>query len=137
VAAPTISGFTPTGQRSGATIVITGTNFDTTTHVRFNGSAASFTVTDATHVTAIVPPGGTGNIEVENPGGTGVSTGVFSIDPIIIDFSPDQGPNNTDVTINGTGLLETTQVYLPPDVVEWLRVQTWRARALCTLPKLG
>ena len=59
---PTITSFSPTSGGSGTSVVITGTNFYTSTTlplaVTFNGvAAASFTLNSATQITAVAPSG--------------------------------------------------------------------------------
>jgi hypothetical protein len=77
---PTITSFTPTTACAGGTVVITGTNFTGATAVRFNGTAATFTVNSATQITATVPAGATsGTISVVNATGTGTSATVFVV----------------------------------------------------------
>lgn len=77
---PTITSFTPTTACAGGTVVITGTNFTGATAVRFNGTAATFTVNSATQITATVPVGATsGTISVVNATGTGTSATVFTV----------------------------------------------------------
>lgn len=77
---PTITSFTPTTACAGGTVVITGTNFTGATAVRFNGTAATFTVNSATQITATVPVGATsGTISVVNATGTGTSATVFVV----------------------------------------------------------
>ena len=77
---PTITSFTPTTACAGGTVVITGTNFTGATAVRFNGTAATFTVNSATQITATVPAGATsGTISVVNAAGTGTSATVFNV----------------------------------------------------------
>lgn len=77
---PTITSFTPTTACVGGTVVITGTNFTTATAVRFNGTAATFTVNSATQITTTVPAGATsGTISVTNPLGTATSSTVFTL----------------------------------------------------------
>jgi len=80
--APTISDFTPNHGLPGATIMITGTSFTNASAVLFNGQPAiSFTVTNNTTLSAIVPNGATtGKITVTAPGGSGVSAANFTID---------------------------------------------------------
>jgi len=69
--APTISKFSPSSGRAGTTVTLTGTNFSTATAVRFNGTAATFTINSATKITTVVPPlATTGPISVTNPNGT-------------------------------------------------------------------
>lgn len=79
-AAPTITSFTPTTARAGATITINGTNLTGATVVSFGGVAAtSFTIVDATKITAVVGTGATGAVSVTTPGGTGTLAG-FTFD---------------------------------------------------------
>ena len=78
---PTITSFTPTDGAAGTQVVITGVSFTGATAVRFaTGKTATFTVNSDTQVTATVPTGAvTGTIQVTTPGGTGVSTTVFTV----------------------------------------------------------
>jgi hypothetical protein len=78
--APTISSFSPGTGRVGTTVTITGTNLNGATFVRFNGTAATFTVVSATSVQATVPSGATtGKITVTTPGGTATSSQTFKV----------------------------------------------------------
>src|SRR5207245_1365405 len=71
IPAPTIASFTPTNGPVGTGVTISGTNFTGASAVRFNGSAASFSVTSATTIPATVPAGATtGPVSVTTPGGT-------------------------------------------------------------------
>src|SRR4029077_2651331 len=56
---PGISGFSPTIGATNTSVVITGTNLDSTTNVTFNGTSASFTIDSPGQVTATVPTGAT------------------------------------------------------------------------------
>jgi uncharacterized repeat protein (TIGR01451 family) len=77
--APRIWVFTPTSGATGAEVVINGSNLGSATSVKFNGTAATFTVLSATSLKAIVPAGATtGPISVTNPSGTSTSTGSFT-----------------------------------------------------------
>lgn len=78
--APTISKLSATSGKVGASITITGTNFTGATAVRFNGTAAAFTVVSATRIVAIVPAGATsGKVTVTTPGGTATSKRGFTV----------------------------------------------------------
>lgn len=71
---PTIAGFTPTSGQPGTSVTVTGTNFVNVQTVAFNGVMATFTVTDATTVVAVVPPGATtGPLAVQTLAGTATS----------------------------------------------------------------
>ncbi|MGY3064539.1 hypothetical protein ACVWZD_008861 [Streptomyces sp. TE3672] len=82
VDAPTVGTLTPTsGPTSGGTAVtITGTNFDTTESVTFDGAPAPFAVINATTLSAVTPPGtaGAADVVVTNPAGSDTSVGAFT-----------------------------------------------------------
>ena len=88
---------------------ITGSNFDGTTKVLFNGtSSPAFSVDNDGDITAIVPAGAkTGKVTIVNPAGSAVSAQSFTVDasPVITSISPKQGKAGDDVTITGTGLV--------------------------------
>jgi uncharacterized repeat protein (TIGR03803 family) len=70
----------PTSGKVGATIQILGSNLTGATSVTFNGTAATFTITSATEITATVPTGATtGKVEVVTPSGTLKSNGNFRV----------------------------------------------------------
>jgi hypothetical protein len=80
VSAPTISGASPNSGAVGSATTINGTNFTGATAVRFNGTAATFTVLSATSINATVPAGATtGIVAVTTPSGTATSTGSFTV----------------------------------------------------------
>jgi uncharacterized protein (TIGR03437 family) len=74
MAAPSITAISPDTALAGATVTITGTNFDTAAvadTVHFNGLAAVVTKSTATQLTVTVPASAaTGNVTVSTPGGT-------------------------------------------------------------------
>ncbi len=79
VAAPTITGISPSsGSTAGnTTVTITGTNLTGATAVKFGGTnAASYTVNSATQITAASPAGtaGTVDITVTTAGGTSAAS---------------------------------------------------------------
>ena len=78
--APTITSFTPSGGcPSIAEVVVTGTNFGGVTIVTIGGTAVtSFTVDNATQITATVGAGSDGVIYVENTAGNASSVGSFT-----------------------------------------------------------
>jgi hypothetical protein len=113
ISIPTIISFSPTNAGVGTTIVITGTNFTTTSTVTFGGvAAASVTVISPTQIRATVPVGTTGGtISVATQGGT-ASLGGFSLinAPRIFSFSPITAAAGTIVIITGANLTNITTV---------------------------
>ena len=102
---PVITGFSPASGGFGASVAITGTTFTGATAVKFNGTTATFSVTDDSHIATTVPPGATaGTLSVTTPGGTATSSGSFSVLPptVITSFTPAGGAVGTSVTITGT-----------------------------------
>jgi outer membrane protein assembly factor BamB len=80
-AAPTITSFTPASGKLNTAVTITGTGFAAPATVTFNGAAAiSVTVKSSTTILTSVPTNGsTGKVAVKTPGGTVVSTAVFTV----------------------------------------------------------
>lgn len=73
---PSVTSFSPVNAASGATVTITGTNFNSITAVRFGGRpAASFTVASPTIIKAVVGTGNSGMVSVTAPAGTGAMGG--------------------------------------------------------------
>jgi endonuclease G len=78
--APVIISFSPTSGSVGASVTINGTNFNSTSAVKFNGTSASFTLNSNVKITATVPSGATtGPISVTTPGGTATSSSNFTV----------------------------------------------------------
>jgi uncharacterized repeat protein (TIGR03803 family) len=96
----------------GAIVSILGQGFTGTTAVSFNGvNATTFSVKSGTYLTANVPTGAkTGTVTVVRPSGSLTSVQQFKVTPTISSFAPTSGPVGTVVTINGTGLTQTTKV---------------------------
>jgi hypothetical protein len=111
---PTITTFTPTTGRPGATVVITGVMLDGATEVRFGTVDATFTVDSSTQVTATVPDGAPASamLSVDTPDGTAVSSTPFRVPPSIASFVPAKGTAGTVVTISGSGFAGATRVTL-------------------------
>jgi hypothetical protein len=77
---PTVTGFNPTSGNVGTSVTVTGTNFTGATSITFNGTPATFTVTDDSTIATSVPTGATtGPITVTSPGGTGTSASNFTV----------------------------------------------------------
>jgi uncharacterized repeat protein (TIGR01451 family) len=106
-----ITSFTPTNSAPGTTVKIIGVNFTNASAVSFNGTAASFIVTNNTTIGAVVPAGlSTGPISVTTPAGTTNSAGFFYASPGITSFSPTHGLPGTNVVITGSNFLGATVV---------------------------
>ncbi|WP_039148614.1 IPT/TIG domain-containing protein [Bradyrhizobium japonicum] len=123
VAAPTVTSISPTsGPTGGGTsVIITGTNFSTTTGaagVKFGATnAASYTVNSNTQITATAPAGtGTVDVTVTTVGGTSATTAsdqfTYVAAPTVTSISPTTGPGGggTTVTITGTNFTGATAV---------------------------
>ncbi len=79
-APPTITSFSPTSGPAGTVVTINGTNFTGATSVLFKNKSASFTVVNATQITATVPNGAkSGQIAVTTPAGTVKSSTNFIV----------------------------------------------------------
>ncbi len=117
-AGPTVLVFLPLTGPVGTSVTITGTGFQDSspaTSVKFNGTAASFTIDSGTQITATVPVGATsGKITVTDAQGTGTSLLNFTVTapptPVVAAFLPLTGPLGTSVTITGTGFTGASSV---------------------------
>ena len=117
---PTITKLTPsTGSGAGGTTVtITGTHLTGTTKVLFGATtAASFSVVNATSITAKTGPHGLGkvSVSVQTTHGTATKTTAFTFvlpAPTVLTLTPTSGTTTggTTVTITGTHLTGTTKV---------------------------
>lgn len=106
-----ITTFTPTNSAPGTTVKITGVNFTNASAVSFNGTTASFVVTNNAIIGAIVPNGfSTGPISITTPAGTTNSAGLFYAPPGITSFSPTHGLPGINVVITGSNFLGATVV---------------------------
>ncbi len=95
---PTITSFTPASGTVGITVTITGTNLTGATAVTFNGTnAQSYTVVNATTITAVVAAGSTtGPVRVTTPSGTAVSGTDFTVLPYSWTGNTSQGWNTSN-----------------------------------------
>lgn len=73
--APTVTAASPSGATAGATVTITGTNFNGTTAVKFGVTAASsFSVVSNTSITAVMPAGTAGSAPITVTNNVGTSS---------------------------------------------------------------
>ena len=108
---PTIASFSPTSAYTGGTIVITGTNFLSTTNVTIGGvPVTSFVINSLTQISAVVAAGASGSVVVTSGTGSGSLAGFTYLGYISnADGSWSVGatwlggvmpPNNSFITIN-------------------------------------
>jgi hypothetical protein len=80
ITTPTISSFSPGSGSPGTAVTISGSNLTGATAVTFDGTAASFTATSGSEITAVVPNGATsGSISITTPTGTATSAKHFRV----------------------------------------------------------
>ncbi len=112
---PSIASFNPISGLVGATVTVTGTNFDATAAnniVKFNGTTATVTTSTTTSITTTVPTGATtGKITVTVGGQTATSATDFTVTtatlPTIASFNPTSGVIGAAITITGTNFSTT------------------------------
>jgi uncharacterized repeat protein (TIGR01451 family) len=110
-APPRLANFVPPAAVVGQTVVLNGTNLTDASLLRFGPAPAEFTVTGPDQITATVPADGrTGAVTVQTPGGTYITETSFTVLPRILEFTPLLGPPGTQVTIEGTTLVNVAQV---------------------------
>lgn len=116
---PTVSAVSPTEGPSagGTTVTVTGANFTGATAVNFGATSATFTVVNATTITATAPAGvGVVDVTVTTPNGTS-ATGpadrfTYLSPPSVTGLSPAAGPTGggTSVVLTGTNFTGATAV---------------------------
>ncbi|WP_164928465.1 IPT/TIG domain-containing protein [Gloeobacter violaceus] len=78
-APPSVSSLSPTAGAVGASVTVNGSNFTGASSVKFNATAAGFSVVSASQISATVPTGATdGAVSVTTAGGT-ASGGFFDV----------------------------------------------------------
>jgi len=141
--APTITSFSPNSGFVGQNVSITGTNFTLVSSVTFNGSTATnYQVASSTHLTATVPTGATtGKIAVTNPGGTGISTTLFTVNipqaPTITSFTPIAGAVGYPVMITGTNFIGVSAVKFNGTAVPAYSIMVSSTTGIYTYVPLG
>jgi uncharacterized repeat protein (TIGR03803 family) len=101
----------PTSGKVAKVIDILGQGFNGATGVSFNGTAAKFTISSDTFVTATIPAGATtGPVTVLMPSGNLKSNINFRVVPSIKSFTPTSGTVGTPVTITGVSLKQASKV---------------------------
>lgn len=112
---PQITSFSPASGIVGSVVAINGSNFDAGgVSVKFGtGTAITFTVVNASQITATVPADATtGKITVTTSVGSVLSASNFTVIglPTITSFLPGSGGVGTDVTITGTNFINVSAV---------------------------
>lgn len=107
-----IYSFTPTSALTGATVTISGANFNNITGVSFSGvPAKSFTVIGNYSILAVVAAGASGNITVTSAKSQASKAGFTYIPPpTITSFSPTSAITGSTIVINGTGFTDVLSV---------------------------
>ena len=109
---PTVTDRSPAQGLAGSTVTITGNTLGAVTKVTFGSPTATGTIKtkSATQLTVTVPTTGvTGPITVTNSGGS-TNSASFTVMPKLSSISPTSGLANAQVTINGSGLANTSSV---------------------------
>jgi len=103
----------PTSAIEGATINILGQDFTSSSKVKFGDlEATDVKLNGATDLIATVPSGAlTGALTVTTGSTTLTSNLPFGVLPDVSSFSPTSGTVGKSVTINGTGLRQTVEIY--------------------------
>ncbi|SEO64952.1 IPT/TIG domain-containing protein [Mucilaginibacter gossypiicola] len=105
VQAPVITSFTPSSQKNGGTVTITGTDFYGNITVKFGGIPALYAyVSSPTTIAATVGNGASGNITVATAGGTATISGFKYSSPIIAAISPSFATAGQTIVITGENL---------------------------------
>jgi hypothetical protein len=107
-----ITSFTPTTATAGMSVTITGNGFLNASAVSFGGTAAaSYTVSSATQIIAVVGTGTTGSVSVTTSSGTVFTLAGFTYTvPAITSFTPTSAGAGASVTITGIGFTSATAV---------------------------
>ncbi|MDQ2769197.1 MAG: IPT/TIG domain-containing protein, partial [Bacteroidota bacterium] len=114
-ATPIITSLTPSSGPIASSFIIEGTGFTGATGVKLNGTTASYTITDAQHITAVVPAGATtGNVVVSVGNGIASNGLLFTVlpAPTVTGLSPASGSVGTTITITGTNFTGATSLTL-------------------------
>ena len=109
---PRISGFTPASGSVNASVLISGSALRGATSVKFNGTAAIFSVISRRQIVAVVPAlASSGPITVTTGEGTATSGTDFKILPTITGFAPAHGPAGGLVVVTGNNFAGVIGVY--------------------------
>ena len=106
-----IDGFTPQVGIPGNLIEISGANFSGTSEIQFGSVIGTLIEVTPHQLTAKIPEEARiGPIAITNPAGITGTPQPFGIQPVIHGFSPPAGPIGAQVTLDGLGFTEATEV---------------------------
>ncbi len=98
----------------GTKVTLTGSGFTMVDRVRFNGTEAPFTMDGDTRINAVVPATTSGTISLSAPNDYLYSSVRFEVapagPPTITSFTPTEGGDNTEVTLQGTNFSGATSI---------------------------
>jgi hypothetical protein len=108
---PIITAFSPATGSTGSLITINGVNLNGATEVRFGDvTAASFTVSSSTQITAIVSTGATGNVQVTTGFGTALLGG-FTFTTATVPISGNNPPTISTIA-NQTAIVGSSSAVI-------------------------
>ncbi|WP_345951956.1 FG-GAP-like repeat-containing protein [Mucilaginibacter sp. PAMB04274] len=109
---PVVLAFSPAVAGAGATVTLTGNNFDDVTAVTFGGvKATSFKIVSSTVIEAVLGTGASGNITLNSINGiTSIGGFTFATPPVITSFTPQSAATAANVNITGTGFTGATEI---------------------------
>jgi hypothetical protein len=136
---PTITSFSPTSGPPTTPVGIVGTGFTGATLVQFNGTNATFTVTNDQNISTSVPTGATtGKIKVTTPGGSVSTTTNFTVTAashpphimLIVDENKDYSQGKTGSKSPDGYILNNTQApYLNQLMTQYASATNWYSLA--------
>lgn len=115
-APPAVTSFSPASAKTGASVVIQGTNFTSATSVLFNSVSAAFTVNNNNQITATVPVlATTGPLVVWTPAGSATTVSNFAVIPPSSDLLVTITNTPNPVTVGSNVMSVITVRNLGPD----------------------
>lgn len=117
---PSAPTFAPSVGGPGTSVTLTGSHFTDATGVDFNGTGASFSITNDTTISATVPSGASvGPVHVTSPAGTGTSASNFTPSTLRVDNGASWDTANAVHADNGTAWVSTGVKVWADDGVAW------------------
>lgn len=119
IPAPTITSLGTNSGCPGSTLVINGTNLYSTSSVTIGGTTATITARTATSVSVSVGGGTTGTVELTTSGGSVISSGTYTINPLPVINTQ---PTNTTICSANSGSLSV--IATGASTYQWFRSGT-------------